>query len=67
MLLTGVRLALFCVLGGAREIGLFGFNFYAGTEKRSAASHNLAFEKNILASLIEIAPLRGSRIVTFGP
>jgi hypothetical protein len=66
ILLTGIRLILFCMLAGPREIGLFGFNFYDGTSKRPAPIHNLAFEKELLAALVEIAPRFGCRIVRFG-
>jgi hypothetical protein len=66
LLMTGIRLTLFAALAGAREIGLFGFNFYKGTRKRAGFTHNVAFEKELLAALIEIAPRLGSRIVRYG-
>jgi hypothetical protein len=63
LLLTGVRLILFCMLAGAREIGLFGFNFYEGAEKQPWGAHDLAFEKDLLSALTEIAPRFGCQIV----
>jgi hypothetical protein len=65
LLLTGVRLTLSCRVANAREIGLFGFNFYEGTAKQPSSTQDLAFEKQLLAALIEIAPRLGSRIVKF--
>jgi hypothetical protein len=67
LLLTGVRLTLFCTLAGAHEVGLFGFNFYEGTEKRPGAIHNLAFEKALLTHLVKIAPRLGSQVTWYDP
>ena len=67
LLLTGTRLILFCALSGARQIGLFGFNFFEGTEKKPISLHDYPFEKELLAALIEVAPRLGSQIVRFDP
>ena len=64
-LLTGVRLVLLCTLAGAQRIGLFGFNFYEGTEKRASNVHEIALQRELLTALTQIAPRFGSQIVTF--
>jgi hypothetical protein len=66
LMLTGVRLTLFCLLAGTREIGLFGFNFYEGTTKRPWGLHSVRFERELLDALIATAPRFGSKIVRFG-
>ena len=64
-LLTGVRLVLFCTLARAQRIGLFGFNFYEGTEKKASPVHDITLQKELLAALTEIAPRFGGQIVAF--
>jgi hypothetical protein len=62
LLLTGVRVVFFCALGGAREIGLFGFNFYEGAAKRPWAAHDLSFNRAFLDRLTQVAADWGCRI-----
>jgi hypothetical protein len=62
LLLTGVRIVLFCMLAGATEIGLFGFDFYSDSKRRPWAGHDLTFNEKILAMIMEYSTQLGCRI-----
>jgi hypothetical protein len=66
LMLSGVQAALFCFLGGAREIGLFGFTFYKGVGHLNWGGHDLAYNERFLAALTAFAATQGCAIRRFG-
>ena len=65
LMLAGIMTTLFCFLGGAREIGLFGYTFYEGIEDRNWGGHDLAYNERFLADLTALAATQGCAIRRF--
>ena len=66
LMLAGVQTVLFCFLGGAKEIGIFGYTFYKGIEDKNWGGHDLASNERFLAALTAFAATQGCTIRRFG-
>lgn len=63
-MLTGVRTVLLCLLAGASEVGVVGFDFYASGHKTPWKGHDLEGDKRLLADIEAFAHSQG-RVIRY--
>jgi len=63
-MLTGVRTVLLCLLAGAREVGVVGFDFYASGHKTPWKGHDLDGDKRVLEAVEAFAVSQG-RVIRY--